>query len=146
MQLPVAGQPEPAQQVPGSFRADGEHGVAFGGSIDELPKHMQKSPMPPWQFTPPLDAPPDPLPLPELPFDPELPPLPEELVEPLDDPPPDPLDAPPLEELLCASPPSVPPSSKDPPPPDELQAMASAARATDDGRSRRIRIRALLLR
>lgn len=138
MQLPVAGHPDPAQQVPGSFRAAGEHGVALGGSIDAVPRHMQKSPIPSWQFTPPVDAPPDPLPE-ELPLAPELPLLPEELVlVPLDDP----LDEPPLEELLCASPPSVPASPKDPPPPDDEQASARAARATDDGRSRGSRMRA----
>jgi hypothetical protein len=152
MQLPVVGQPEPAQQVPGSFRAAGEHGVALGGSIDALPRHMQKSPISAWQYSPPLDAPPDPLP--ELPLDPELPPLPEELPpelvepldDPLDDPPLDPLDPPPLDELLCASPPSVPPSSKEPPPPDEEQARASAARAADDNMSRRIRMRPSVIR
>lgn len=97
MQLPVAGQPEPAQHVPGSFKAAGEHAVALGGCIEALPKHMQKSPMPAWQFTPPLDPPPDPLP--ELPLDPELPPEPEpELVEPPEDPLPDPLDPSPLDE------------------------------------------------
>ena len=46
MQLPDEGQPVPAQQVPGSFRLAGEHGVELGGCIDALLRHMQKSPMP----------------------------------------------------------------------------------------------------
>jgi hypothetical protein len=97
MQSLLEGHPAPAQHVPGSCIVAGEQGVEFAGYVLDAPKHIQKSPCPPWQLSPPLEPPepePEPLPLPE-----PLPdPLPEPLPLPLPEPPP--LDPLPPDELL----------------------------------------------
>src|SRR5579883_2088607 len=134
MHDPEEGQPAGAQQPPGSSRSAGEHGVEFAGSMLDAEKHMQKSPWPAWQFSPPLLLPPVALPLLPPLAEPDGPPEDEAMPPPLEDP-----DAPdPPEPLASSAGPSYAPASAGDPGADDEQAAAPktsarmpAARARD---------------